>query len=86
MTKTFIATVYTYADGRKAPGRYVLVNPATRRGLGGALVAGGKAYAYTGMPGDGGTVTAIKKYADKWVEARDLHAALAAIKPHLLDD
>jgi hypothetical protein len=86
MLKTFVATTYTYADGRKAPGRYVLVNAATRRGAGGALVAGGKAYAYAGMPGDGGSVELIKKYADKWVEADDLQSALAAIKPHLLDD
>lgn len=82
----FVATTYTYADGRKAPGRYVLVDRATRRGLGGALVVGGKAYAYAGMPGDGGSVASIKRYADKWVEADDLQTALGAIKPHLLAD
>jgi hypothetical protein len=81
---SLVATTYTYADGRKVPGRYVLVDPATRRGLGGALVVDGKAYAYVGMPGDGGSVAAIKRYADKWVECRNLRAALAAIKPYLL--
>lgn len=86
MIAPFVATTYTYADGRKAPGRYVLVDRATRQGLGGALVVGGKAYAYAGMPGDGGSVASIKRHADKWVEADDLQAALAAIKPHLQAD
>ena len=81
MPDTFIATTYTYADGRKAFGRYILLNG--RHGVGGALVTGGRAFAYAGMPGDGGSVKRIKRYADKWVEAADLRAALAAIKPHL---
>lgn len=79
---TYTATTYTYADGRKAFGRYTIVN-GRGQGVGGALVVGGKAIAYAGMPGDGGNAERIKRYADKWVEAANLRAALAAIKPHL---
>jgi hypothetical protein len=82
MTQTFTATTYTYADGRKAFGRYIILD-ARNCGVGGALVTGGRAIAYAGMPGDGGSMARIKRHADKWVEASDLQAALIAIKPHL---
>lgn len=80
---TYTARPYQYLNKAQAQGgRFTILN-GRGHGVGGALAVGGGFIAYAGQPGDGTSPANIKKYADKWVEAADLHAALAAIKPHL---